>query len=121
MQATTRKVGESIRSIVAGKNLRCEERPPKNDERGVLKVSAVTWGEFDPLASKTLPTNFDPPERTRVRVGDLLISRANTLELVGAIVLVKETPNNLYLSDKVLRLEAAETEKPWLLCFCALR
>jgi hypothetical protein len=31
---------------VAGKNLRCEERPPEPDERGVLKVGAVTWGRY---------------------------------------------------------------------------
>jgi type I restriction enzyme, S subunit len=110
-------LGEAIEAIVAGKNLRCEERPPHDHEHGVLKVSAVTWGKFDPLAAKTLPANFDPPEKTRVRSGDLLISRANTLELVGAVVLVKETPDNLFLSDKVLRLEAAELDKPWLLWF----
>jgi type I restriction enzyme S subunit len=52
----SRKVlGELITDIVAGKNLRCEERPPRSDEKGVVKVSAVTWGSFDPREAKTLP------------------------------------------------------------------
>lgn len=113
----TKLVGELITDVVGGKNLRCVERPPEPDERGVVKVSAVTWGEFDPLASKTLPTSFEPPEKTRIKKGDFLISRANTLELVAAVAIVKEAPGNLYLSDKVLRLELPEEDKPWLLWF----
>jgi type I restriction enzyme, S subunit len=109
--------GTIIESIVAGKNLRCEERPPNIDEKGVLKVSAVTWGSFDPLATKTLPKSFVPPPHTRVQAGDFLISRANTLELVGAVVIVNQTPPNLFLSDKILRLQIPEETKPWLLWF----
>ena len=33
------------------------------------------------------------------------------------MVIVKETPPNLFLSDKVLRLEMSEADKPWLLWF----
>ena len=110
-------VGELVEKIVSGKNLRCEERPPSLDEKGVVKVSAVTWGKFDPLASKTLPATFEPPEKSRIRNGDLLISRANTLELVGAVVIVDGCPENPYLSDKVLRLEMPEEDKRWLMWF----
>ena len=46
-----------------------------------------------------------------------MISRANTLELVGAVVLVENAPANLYLSDKVLRLEAPDEHKRWLMWF----
>jgi type I restriction enzyme S subunit len=113
----TKLVGDLITDVVGGKNLRCVERPPESGERGVVKVSAVTWGEFDPLASKTLPASFEPPEKTRIKSGDFLISRANTLELVAAVVIVQETPGNLYLSDKILRLELPEEDKPWLLWF----
>ena len=113
----TRLVGEIITDIVSGKNLRCVERPPEASEKGVVKVSAVTWGKFDPLASKTLPKNFTPTERTRIQPGDFLISRANTLELVAAVVIVEDTPSNLFLSDKILRLELPEEDKPWLLWF----
>lgn len=110
-------IGDLVENIVAGKNLRCEERPPSVGEKGVVKVSAVTWGKFDPLASKTLPPSFEPPEKSRIQNGDLLISRANTLELVGAVVIVDGCPENLYLSDKVLRLEMPEDDKRWLMWF----
>jgi len=114
---TNVEVGSIIVAIHAGKNLRCEERPPGVGERGVVKVSAVTWGTFDPSQSKTLPPDYIPLERDRIAPGDFLFSRANTLELVGACVLVEHAPDNLYLSDKILRLEMDEDIKPWLLWF----
>ena len=113
----SRSVGSVVTRVVAGKNLRCEERPPTSSERGVVKVSAVTWGRFDPAAAKTLPREFSPPENTRIRTGDFLISRANTLELVGAVVIVETAPENLFLSDKVLRLEMPPGCGRWLLWF----
>jgi type I restriction enzyme S subunit len=55
----TRTIGSLLHGITAGKNLRCEERPPAEHEKGVLKVSAVTWGRFDSRAAKTLPLAFN--------------------------------------------------------------
>jgi type I restriction enzyme S subunit len=43
---------ELLSRIEAGRSFRCEERPPLEDETGVLKVSAVSWGEFDEAESK---------------------------------------------------------------------
>lgn len=113
----TISVGDVIERVIGGKNLRCEERPPRPDELGVVKVSAVSWGAFNPAASKTLPGDFSPPEHTRISSGDFLISRANTLELVGAVVVVEQAPDNLFLSDKVLRLEMPEERKRWTMWF----
>lgn len=117
--ASERKVslGSLLVGIESGKNLRCVERPPLTGERGVIKVSAVTWGRFDPSKSKTLPADYTPPEKARIRKGDLLLSRANTLELVGAPVIVEEQPTDLFLSDKVLRLLVADNDKHWVLWF----
>ena len=39
-----------------------------------------------------------------VHANDLLITRANTVELIGAVVLVRKDYPNLLLSDKTLRL-----------------
>ncbi len=82
---TSATVGALVHRVTAGKNLKCEERPPTSDEQGVVKVSAVTWGRFDPEASKTLPNDFTPQPATLIRSGDLLFSRANTIELVPAL------------------------------------
>ncbi len=100
--------------IEAGLNLKCEERPPINDEAGLVKISAVTWGRFNEEASKTLPKGAAINERHRIRPGDLLISRANTIELVGACVIVGPVRKRLYLSDKVLRLVVHEAAKRWI-------
>ncbi|MDQ2092311.1 restriction endonuclease subunit S [Marimonas arenosa] len=110
-------IGSLIDGIKAGKNLKCDERPPREGEQGTVKVSAVSWGEFRPDQSKTFPSHFEPDPDTAIKPGDFLFSRANTIELVGAVVIVDTTPDNLFLSDKVLRLDMASHLKPWLLWF----
>lgn len=101
--------------IEAGKSFRAEGFPPRDGEPGVIKVSAMTWGEFDPRESKKLLPGTKPNPRTEIKSGDLLFSRANTEELVGATVLVKSTPPNLYLSDKSLRLVTSPgVSRAWL-------
>lgn len=112
--ASPSKLGHVITGIKAGKNLRCVERPPEVDERGVVKVSAVTYGVFDPTQSKTLPDDFEPGADTLIQSGDFLFSRANTIELVGACTIVDTAPGNLYLSDKILRLDMPDERKAWV-------
>jgi type I restriction enzyme, S subunit len=101
-------VGNVLLNIRAGKSLKCEERPATPQEWGVLKVSAVSRSNFKPDENKAVPPSFEPPVEYEVQPGDLLISRANTTELVGAVVLVKKTRPHLMLSDKTLRLEPNE-------------
>lgn len=100
--------------IEAGLNVKCEERPPGQGELGLVKISAVTWGRFDENQSKTLPPSEKPDPTRRISVGDLLLSRANTIELVGASVIVDRLNRNLFLSDKVLRLVVHEPSKRWI-------
>jgi type I restriction enzyme, S subunit len=108
-------VGDLVQRIEAGFNVQCEERPPRADERGLVKISAVTWGTYDDNESKTLPRGAEVPERSRIRVGDFLLSRANTIELVGACVIVGRVARPVFLSDKVLRLVMLDDWKAWLL------
>jgi type I restriction enzyme S subunit len=108
-------VGDLVSDIDAGLNLKCDERPPEGDERGLVKISAVTWGTYNEEESKTLNQDAIISEENRICPGDFLISRANTIELVGACVIVHQVTRKLYLSDKVLRLVMPEECKPWLL------
>ena len=103
-----------LTDIEAGKSFGCEERPPRIDEVGIVKVSAVTWGVFDENESKTItdPERVDP--RFRIHKGDFLFSRANTIELVGASVIVGEFEMQLLLSDKILRFIFAMDLKSWI-------
>ncbi|WGV60093.1 restriction endonuclease subunit S [Brevibacillus brevis] len=97
-------LGELIEKIEAGKSPSAQGHPAASNEYGVLKVSAVSWGEFLPNENKALFPGYDVEGIPTVQEGDLLISRANTVELVGAVVRVKESYPNLILSDKTLRL-----------------
>lgn len=108
-------LGRIVSGIQAGVNVKCEERPPDNGERGLVKISAVTWGTYNDEESKTLPRERGIPEETRIRVGDFLISRANTIDLVGACVLVEKVRRPVFLSDKILRLVMPDEFKRWVM------
>lgn len=98
-------LGSVLTEIEAGWSPSCPEEPPGDGEWGVLKVSAVSSGSFNPRESKRLPPDLRPIPSVEVRAGDVLLVRANGVaELVGVTVLVHETPARLMLSDKTLRL-----------------
>jgi type I restriction enzyme, S subunit len=101
------RLGDLLESIDAGKSPNCPNRPATGDEWGVLKVSAVRPSGFQPNENKAItnPTNIEPTYE--VRDGDLLITRANTYELVGLTCLVQSPPPRLLLCDKTLRLNLA--------------
>lgn len=111
-------LGVWIESIEAGKSFRCDERPPRTDEVGVLKVSAVSWGNFQEHESKTCTTPSLVRDAYFVRTGDFLFSRANTIELVGACTIVAELHHpRLMLSDKTLRINFRNMNPKWCLWF----
>ena len=103
-------LGELLAKIEAGHSFKSQGRPARDDEYGVIKVSAMTWGKFLPQENKALLPNTDVAGVPRVGKGDLLISRANTVQLVGAVVLVDQDYPNLLLSDKSLRLVPASKD-----------
>lgn len=108
----------AIQTIDAGASFKCEERPPAGEEFGVLKVSALTWGVYDESESKTCKDAARNEEKFLVRDGDFLFSRANTIELVGACVIVGKTTKRLMLSDKTLRFTVSAGVLPAWLQIC---
>ncbi|PPF28426.1 MULTISPECIES: restriction endonuclease subunit S [unclassified Rathayibacter] len=93
-----------IASLSGGRNLVADDLSAETPYR-VLKISAVTTGQFRPSESKPLPLQYQPPIAHFVRAGDLLMSRANTAELVGAVAHVSQVADNLVLPDKIWRFE----------------
>jgi len=88
----------------AGWSPKCSDTPRNNERWGVLKVSAVTWGTFQPDENKELPPHLEPRPEYEVQPSDFLISRANTAELVARSVVVPDsTPQKLMMSDKIIR------------------
>lgn len=70
----------------------------------MLKVSAIRRGWFDESQVKAINNVDGFPPHAALRDGDLLISRANTRELVGLVCRVGRAPHGWYLCDKSLRL-----------------
>lgn len=103
-------IGKTGTSFEGGKNYN-----PTDEERldglRVLKVSAVTSGTYLPHESKPFAESETVPSNYRVRDGDLLISRANTSELVGAVVHVRKAGGREVLPDKLWRFLWAEPSR----------
>ena len=98
------RLGEFIDAIDAGKSFKCDEREPRQGEIGVAKVSAVTWGVYDETESKTCTDSSKEISAYMIRAGDFILSRANTIDLVGACVIAKQVTKKIMLSDKTLRI-----------------
>jgi type I restriction enzyme S subunit len=81
----------------------CLPFPADEGEWGVLKVGAVSTGQFVPSENKTLPPDLEPRPEFEIRHNDFLFSRANTKELVGACTIVRNPPKRLLLCDKIFR------------------
>lgn len=98
------RMGAVVNASEAGWSPTCIGSPRRSGLWGVLKVSAVSWGEFDATANKELPSDLAPRPEYEVRDSDFLLSRANTAELVARSVVVEQAEPKLMLSDKIIRL-----------------
>ena len=98
------KLNSLINKIQAGKNFKCPEIPVNQDTVGLVKISAVTWGRFNPQETKTVDDESKINPDLFINKGDFLVSRANTIELVGASVIVEEINYQIMISDKVWRI-----------------
>ncbi|HEX3965130.1 MAG TPA: restriction endonuclease subunit S [Trebonia sp.] len=106
--------GRGIQSIEQGWSPQCHNVPAEGKEWGVLKVSAVKNGKFVESENKRLPDDLAPDLLYRVFPGDLLITRANTPALVGAVAIVPEISSNLLLCDKIFRVNVTDKIDPEL-------
>jgi len=95
-----------------GKNLAPDPDDRRTNGYRVLKVSAVTSGTFLPTEAKPLPRDYEPPSSHFVDKGDLLFSRANTAELIGATAYVDSELSGLVLPDKIWRFVWRQANEP---------
>ena len=93
-----------LRQVEQGWSPQCENRTAEPDEWGVLKVGCVNGTHFDETENKALPRDLDPIPSLEIKPGDVLMSRANTIELVGSVSLVTAARYRLLLCDKLYRL-----------------
>jgi type I restriction enzyme, S subunit len=110
-------LSELIEGFDAGVSVNSEDRASGPGEHGVLKVSAVAIGRFIPSENKAILARDITRMGPSVRAGDLLVTRANTHDLVGAAALVSGDFPWLHLSDKTwrARLRSSDHEtRRWL-------
>ena len=97
-----------IGGLSAGKSLAGDEECSNK----VLKTGAVTYDVFDATQIKNLPLEYAPMPSHKVNANDVLISRMNTAELVGACAYVWEIDDNIYLPDRLWRAEIKDNSVP---------
>lgn len=95
----------------------CDSRPAEENEYGVLKVGCVNHGKFNVKENKALPPELSPKLQYLIYKNDLLISRANTKELVGSAAVVYDDYDNILLCDKLYRLRFIPEINPRLVSF----
>ena len=101
-----KKVKHLTRSIEQGWSPQCDGFPAEFEtEWGVLKVGCVNGGTFNPSENKSLPAELEPIPSLSISMGDLLISRANTRDLVGSAAVAERNYPRLMLCDKLYRIQ----------------
>jgi type I restriction enzyme S subunit len=82
----------------------CENRQADEDEWGVLKAGCVNGAAFNETEHKALPADEEPPQKLEIKPRDILMSRANTRQLLGSAALVRHVRPKLLLCDKLYRI-----------------
>ncbi|WP_438300423.1 restriction endonuclease subunit S [Pseudomonas sp. NMS19W] len=103
---TVTSVKRVVTSIEQGWSPECESRIAEEGEWAVLKVGCVNGGNFRAAENKALPSFLEPRPELGLSKGDILVSRANTRELVGSCAVIHRDFYNLLLCDKLYRLRA---------------
>lgn len=93
-----------VEKIEQGWSPQCENQAAEADEWGVLKVGCVNGEYFDESENKALPPNLEVRTQYEIQAGDILMSRANTKELLGSAAIAISPRNKLLLCDKLYRL-----------------
>jgi type I restriction enzyme S subunit len=100
----SRRLKFRLKKIEQGWSPQCENRPAEPGEWGVLKVGCMNSSRYEESENKALPADVEPAREFEIRIGDVLMSRANTAELVGSVGIVHKTQGRILLCDKLFLL-----------------
>ncbi len=101
-------LGDCLSSIENGKSFVCSDSKRLGKYPAILKLSAVTYGEYNQYENKALLDESMFVENVEVNQGDLLFTRKNTPELVGMAAYVFNTERYLMMPDLIFRLNVKE-------------
>lgn len=105
-----RRLRRDVLTIEQGWSPQCDNLQAEIGDWGVLKVGCVNGVEFDENENKRLPADLEPKVRYEIKAGDVLMSRANTKELLGNAIVVNRVRPRLILCDKLYRIRFHEEQ-----------
>ena len=105
-----RKLKHLLKTFESGTSVRAANYPADKGEKGVLSLSAVFGGKYNPQANKRIDDDELARASCPVKTGCLLISRCNTSELVGLPAYVEKGDRGLYLPDKIWQLDSGQKD-----------
>ncbi|MEZ9540464.1 restriction endonuclease subunit S [Vibrio sp. 10N.286.48.C11] len=110
------RVGDLVSGLESGVSVNGEDRQLAEGEKGVLKVSAVSYGAFDENAVKAITSGEELKRaKTHPKKGQIIISRSNTEELVGASAYIESNFDSLFLPDKLWQtIPKTNSDMKWL-------
>lgn len=108
---TTTPLKGIIGSIEAGVSVGGELRSLNAGEYGVLRTSSVSSGTFRPDQIKVIASRDLDRVSVKPKADRIIISRANTPDLVGASAYVGSDYVNVYLSDKLWQIDVADRSR----------
>lgn len=103
------KLKNHVNNIESGWSPKCLNSEAPINKWGVLKLSAVTGGQYKDECNKKLPEDVSPRLGLEIKDGDLLLTRKNTPELVGDSCFVFKTRKKLMMPDIVFRIQTKKT------------
>lgn len=102
------KLRSVVKSLASGVSVGGEIRTRSADEFGVLRTSSVSSGIFMPDQVKVIKSKDIQRASINPKSDCIIISRANTPELVGASAYVKDGNNSVFLSDKLWQIDVRD-------------
>lgn len=96
-----------VARVSSGVSVNATDQPAQGDELGVLKTSSVLGGTFIPSENKSIWPHEYGRASCPVTAGSIIVSRMNTPLLVGESGYVEKDYLNLYLPDRLWKIECS--------------
>lgn len=98
-----------IENLAQGSSPQASSYPAEAGEFGILKLSAISKGQFRRNENKALKQSDDKSHPDSLKKGDVLVTRSNTPLLVGDACIVPNEEPNLLIPDLVYRLRVDQS------------
>lgn len=103
-----RKLGELIKNISTGKSVNSNDELVSGEDIAVLKTSCVSNDRFDSTECKRVIEGEVEFVKCPIKKDNVIVSRMNTPERVGACGYIAENHDNLFLPDRLWQLKFKE-------------